>query len=307
MRRAEHDVEIGALVADRQLEQVAAVFGADALGPAHEVVELGCGGVIPVVVDSREVHEHRGGRPQLGQKLASAGTKPLVDRRQDPRSHQVLRQRVLRLVCGDGGGWVGEPRDDPDGAAALAVQAELADLDPVAERLERGLLQHDLVLAGLVLGGGKLVDEGSGENVDQLDLGVADDESSGRAHRDCDLEREPNGRRRRRDDLADRGHRLLHGQRARGSARPVVAVEPACDRVAAEVDDLAAEAVELGDDGVEDEIEAGGQLLGATLRPELVGERLRQRCEPGDVREQGGAANPVGQRDIVGERPPPVA
>ena len=70
----------------------------------------------------------------------------------------------------------------------------------------------------------------------------------------------------------------LHRERAGGRARAVVAVEPAGDRVAAEVDDVAAEALELGDERVEDAVQMGGQLLGAALRAELVGERLGQRA-----------------------------
>ena len=51
--------------------------------------------------------------------------------------------------------------------------------------------------------------------------------------------------------------------------RAVVAVDPAGDRVAREVDDVAAAAVELVDDGVEDAADVGRQLLGAALRAEL--------------------------------------
>ena len=149
----------------------------------------------------------------------------------------------------------------------------------------------------MVLGRRELVDEPAGEHVDQLELGVADDESARRADGDRHLHGEPHGRRRGRDDLADSRHRLLHRERAGGGARAVVAVEPARDRVAAEVDDVAAEAVELVDDRVEDAIQVGGQLLGAALRPELVGQRLGQRREAGDVGEQGGAADAVGQLD----------
>ena len=104
-----------------------------------------------------------------------------------------------------------------------------------------------------------------------------------------------------------RCHRLLHRERARRGARSVVAVQPARDRIAAEGDDVAAHAVELVDDRVEDEIQAGGQLLGAALRPELLGQGLGQLREPGDVGEEGGAADAVGQLDALEERPSPVA
>ena len=87
---------------------------------------------------------------------------------------------------------------------------------------------------------------------------------------------------------------IADGRRA--GARAVVAVDPARDRVAREVDDVAAEPVELADDGVEDPADVGGQLLGAPLRPELVRERLGERREAADVGEQRGPADAVRHR-----------
>ena len=304
MRRAEDAVEVGALVADRDLEHVAAVLRADPLRTADEVVELP-DGVVGVVVDAPELDEQRDGRAQLGEELAAAGAEPLVDGRQDPLADDLLGQPPLggdRQLCRR----VVQPRDDADRPSSLRVGPALADLDPTAERDEHRLVQHDLSLLRLALGSGEVVDQASGEHVDQLDLGIADDEAARVAHGDGDLHREAHTGRAGRDLLADHLHRLLHRERAGGGARAVVAVEPARDRIAAEVDDVAAEAVELGDDGVEDEVEAGGQLLGAALRPELGGERLRQLCEPGDVGEERRALHAVGQLDTGRERPPPV-
>ena len=45
-----------------------------------------------------------------------------------------------------------------------------------------------------------------------------------------------------------------------------------------EVDDVAVEGVELADDRVEDAADVGGQLLGAALRAELLGQGLGQRA-----------------------------
>ena len=70
-----------------------------------------------------------------------------------------------------------------------------------------------------------------------------------------------------------------------------------------EVDDVAAAPVELVDDRVEDPAERRGQLLGAALRAELVGERLGERGESGDVGEEGGAASP-GPASPAGSRAP---
>ena len=81
--------------------------------------------------------------------------------------------------------------------------------------------------------------------------------------------------------------------RTGGGAAPVVAVDPAGDRIAREVDDVAAEPIELGDDRSDDLTQDRGQDLGASLRAELRGEGLGQRGEPGDIGEQPGSANAV--------------
>ena len=56
---AEDAVEVGALVAERQLEDVAAVAGHDRLGPPDERVELVDRVGVVVVVDAAEAQEHR--------------------------------------------------------------------------------------------------------------------------------------------------------------------------------------------------------------------------------------------------------
>ena len=117
------------------------------------------------------------GRAQLGEELAAAGAEPLVDGRQEPRADDLLRQRLLGLATGSVCRRVVQPRDDADRPSALGVAPALGDLDPVAERVERRLLEHDLALLRVVLGRGELVDEAPGEHVDQLDLGIADDEA----------------------------------------------------------------------------------------------------------------------------------
>ena len=102
--------------------------------------------------------------------------------------------------------------------------------------------------------------------------------------------------------------RLLHREAAGAVARDaVVPVEPARDRVAAEVDDVAAEAIELGDHGVEHAVQVRRQLLGAALGPKLGGKHLRERREAGDVGEERRAAHAVGQLDTRRERPPAIA
>ena len=99
------------------------------------------------------------------------------------------------------------------------------------------------------------------------------------AHRDGNLDREP-------DRLAGDGpHRgeLLHGgvhsEAARGRSQAVVPIEPAGDRVATEADDAAAVAVQFGDQRIVNGIEVARQFFGASQRSELLGQRLGQRGE----------------------------
>ena len=153
--------------------------------------------------------------------------------------------------------------------------AHVAQHDAVAKGLDGRGVQHDLALLGVVLGVRQVVDEGTGEDVDELDVGIPDDEAPRVADGHGDLEGELDRRAAGRGDQADPGHRLLHRDGGRGRARAVVTVEPAGDGIAGEIDDVAAASVELLDDGVEDAAEVRGQLLGAALRPELVRPGLR--------------------------------
>ena len=109
-----------------------------------------------------------------------------------------------------------------------------------------------------------------------------------------------------RGDRADAGHRRLHRERARGRAAAVVAIDPAGDRVTGEVDDVAAEAIELGDDRADDIAEDRGEGLGAALRAQLGGEGLGQWREARDVGEQPCAAHPVRHSRAGCQRPPTV-
>ena len=87
----------------------------------------------------------------------------------------------------------------------------------------------------------------------------------------------------------------------------VVAVEPARDRVAAEVDDLSAEALDVVDHRVEDAVQMCGQLLGAALRTQLVGQCFGQRCEPRNVGEQRGSRHAIVQLPAFTESSSPIA
>ena len=305
VRRAEDRVQARALVAEHELQQVAAVVGEHALRAARECVQP-CGGpVVLVEVDAAEAQEEWHRRSELREELAAPRPHALVHGRQQPGPDEILGQRV-DLVDGVLLERGPQPGDDGDLPPGAGIAPPLAEHDRVAEGLERRLVEHHLAAPRVLLGGRQLVDQAPGQHVEQLQLGIADDEAAGRADRDGDLHRQAHlvaAGRRHRPDL---GHHLLHGEAAGHGARPVVTVEPAGDGVAAEVDDLAAERVQAIDHGVEHAVEAGRQLLRPALGPELGRQRRRERREAGDVGEERGAVHAVRQLEPGGQRTPAI-
>ena len=304
-RRAEDAIEVRALVPEGQLEEVAAVPGQDPLRATDQLVELpGRLGVV-VVVDPGEANEQRDRRAQLGQELPASRAQPLVHGGQQPRSDEVLGQR-RRLDDLASRGQDLHRCEDAVFAAGLGVEPSFAEHHAIPEPRDRRGLEHDLALLREVLSRSEIVDQASSEDVDQLDVGVADDEPARFANGDRDLHREA--------DLAAPGGRdqpgpfdgSQHREARRCGGQPVVAVDPAGDGVAREVDDVPAERVELGDDGVEDPAEVGCQLLGASLRTELGRERLGERCEAADVGEDRSAADAVWEVETGRERAPAI-
>ena len=89
-RRAEHGVQVGALVADGELEDVAALLVEDLLGPGDEGVEHFRRLRVALEVQAAEPHEHRHGRSEVGQELAATGHHPLPDGRQQPLAGRLL-------------------------------------------------------------------------------------------------------------------------------------------------------------------------------------------------------------------------
>lgn len=108
-------------------------------------------------------------------------------------------------------------------------------------------------------------------------------------------------------DLGLAAHRLLHREGAGDRAVAGVAVEPAGDGVAGEVDDAAAVGVDVADEGVVDAVEVAGEFLDAAAGAEFAGEGFGEGGEPGDIGEQGGAAGAGGQVTAFGHGLVPVA
>ena len=279
------------------MEQVAAVRGEDPLRAPDEVVELRDGVVVVVVVDAAEANEDRVRRPQLGQELAAPRAQALVDGRQQPRPCDVLGQRLL-LARARASATAPRPaarrrrRSPPlSGSTRSSWISTRSPRDSSADRSSRtsplAARCSAVASASISRPARTSISWTSGSptrNRRAAPVATAAFIAS--------RTREPAGCR----DLALPGHRLLHREGAGGGARAIVAIDPAGDRVAAEVDDVPAEPLELGNEGVKDPVQMGSKLLRAALRPEFVGQRLGQRREPGDVREKRGAANAVGKR-----------
>jgi hypothetical protein len=158
----------------------------------------------------------------------------------------------------------------------------------------------------MVLGPRQAVHQGAGQGVDELDIRVAHHKpasvSGGHRH----LHPELDGGASSGGDRLDARHGLLHLEPTGRSQHTVVAIEPARNGVAAEVDDAAAEAVQLAQHGIEDHVEHGRELLGPPLRPQLGGQCLSEGRETGDVGEDRRARNPVEHRRPGRQRPPAV-
>jgi hypothetical protein len=299
--RAEDRVQVRALVADRQLEHVAAVLGEHRLHAAHEGVELRARGRVVLEVDGAELHEHRDGGPQLGEELAAAGLQALVDRPEQPRADLGVGERAQRILQRGRSHRDGQPADDRE------LLAGLAEVRAAVERPDRGAVGDHLALSRVALGRGQPVERAPGEGVRELDLGVADQEPARAARGDGDLHPERDRGAAGDLDAALARERVLHREGRSGGAEPVVAVEPARDGVAAEVDDAAAVAVDLCDQRVEDAVEVRAQRLRCAVAAERVRERLGQRGEAGDVGEHARALRPLGERAACGDRDPAIA
>ena len=234
VRRAEHGVQVRALVAERQVQQVAAVGRrGSAARWRTKSSSFALGVVVVVVVDAAEAHEQRVRRAQLGQELAASGAQALVDRRQQPwpeRSRSGSR--------------------DPSPAAArstssIRICSTTADCrrrspssrrsrDPhaLAQRIERRPLEHHLALGGEALGGrqrrrsaarrARRCSWTSGSPTTKRRAGPDGD---GGLHRERARSSRPGV-----DDLAARASIVCcMASAARGGARAVVAVDPAGD------------------------------------------------------------------------------
>ena len=170
-RRPEHAVQVRALVAEGQLEDVAAVAGHDPLGPPHEVVELLDGGFVVVVVDAAEAEEDRERRPELGEELAAAGAQALVDLGQEPRPDERPRRApAARRRAGVGDVSRAGAPTTPKSRPVSVVEARLAELAPARRaRPARTASSTTSPFSAWCSASARSSMRRSGEDVDQLD------------------------------------------------------------------------------------------------------------------------------------------
>ncbi len=185
--------------------------------------------------------------------------------------------------------------------------ADQGKLHPAGDGIERRRVKDDLAPLGMVLGPGQAVHKGARQGVDELDVRVAHHKPTGLTGGHRHLHAQLDGGASRGGDRLDARHGLLHLEPTGRRQHAVVAIEPARNRVAAEVDDTATETVQLAQYGVEDHVEHGRKLLGPPLRPELGGQCFSEGRKAGDVGEDRRARNPVGHGQPGRQRPPAVA
>ncbi len=139
-----------------------------------------------------------------------------------------------------------------------------------------------------------MVERAPGQYVDELDVGVADDEAARWPGGDSDLDGQGDRRAGRGLDRGEGTHGGLHGQGAGHGAPAVVAVQPAGDGVAGETHDAATVAVQFGDERFVDGVDLVEDFFRAALHAQLLGQRGCQRGEAGDVGEEDGPGHAVG-------------
>ena len=159
-----------------------------------EFVELGDRVGVAVVVDAAEAHAKRIGGPKLGEEFAAPGADALQHRGQHPLLDHFGGKRGVERLDRSFGHVDAQALDDAVRPAVGLGDPRLADLDPVAERLERRPVEHHVALFRVELGRRQVVDELPREDVDELDVGIADDEPLGHADGDADLQRQPDPR-----------------------------------------------------------------------------------------------------------------
>ena len=219
----------------------------------------------------READEHGDRRTQLGEELAAPGAQPLVHGREQPRPHELLRQGLLGLGGATGsaaarvrGRRARRRRHHPRGRPRRSTISTRSPSAPSADcpsTTSPGVAWCSAAASSSIsapastsmswISGSPTTKRRAGPTTTAtfsarrttVPVGVTN--SPVRAIASC----------------------IASPQRRR--ADPVVAVEPAGDGVTTEVDDVAAEAIELGDQRLEDAVQAGGQLLRTALRPEL--------------------------------------
>ncbi len=279
--------------------------GEDPLRAAHERVQALTRGGVGVEVEAAETEEHRDGGTQLGEELTPTRRHAVPDRRQHPGAHELLGEHRRILRCTRIGGCDRESTRHPD--RPVTPRPHLDHLEAVAQGGEGAGVHHDVTGLGDLLGLGEGVGEPTGQHVDELDVGVAHDETVDRAGRDRDLDPEPHLPTARCRDQADVAHHGLHLQRARHGGEAVVAVQPGGDGIPAEVDDAPVPHVQPLEERGEHAVERGRQLLRAPPSPELGGQRLGERGEAGDVDEQRRPARLLGKRLATRQRSASVA
>ena len=240
----------------------AAVAADDGLRLAEDRVE-GRTGLLVLVVDPAERDELRDDRPELPEEPRVARLDPLVHRGRNPRPDRPVVDRAGRQLRP----WIGH--DGPgDAGDDREIAANLTEDNVLPEIGRARPVEDDLAGEADLLARTGAVDDGPGDDVEQLDLRVADDEPARLSGRERDLQARRGATRCVAHHPCGAIHRRLHLESAGDGRESMLLVEPARDRVARERHDASVVAVDGLRECVEDPVDPGRHALGALLRPE---------------------------------------
>ena len=245
--RPEGDVEEAAFVANRQLHQRAAVLLDHASGPADEGVQLFARVGIAVIVNAIKADKHRDRRPQLREKLAATGAQPRKHFRQQPLLERVRIERLRIQVPAFDFRRFRQGLDQRKAVRMSFLLSPLGDRQVLAESRDGGFIEEEIASIRQVLALDHPGDGAAGHGVNQLNRGIANQETPRRSRGDGDLHREF-----KHADAFDLQpgmflHAALDARPRRGPAPAVVALEPAGDRIAGKTDHAAALPVYFAD------------------------------------------------------------
>ena len=207
------------------------------------------------------MQEKHGDGAHLGQNVLHF-LQAAVKRGEEPRptllgGEQRLLKRWPRVGFG-GGEQFAEKR-----GRVFAAPCAQSDVASGRESFGRVVVEQDFPFVGQLFHLGHFVQRIAHQHIQQLNIGVADDEAAGRACGDGHFDGQRDGRASGSGEVGERGHGRLHGQSAGDGGAAVIPIKPAGNRIPGKGDDHAPILVNAPNQAVVDFVE----VLGEQFRP----------------------------------------